>query len=129
MPTVINYNSARLNNIAGDPVMTVTSGPPQLLLTLGIYVSEPASYLEIMSTIGTGTPFDPTLLVGTMMVDSIVQGAAHVFIDPPDSALLSFHTILQNLPVGHHVVQLFLSTIDAEVGVDGPVILSAWVLA
>ncbi|NBD26488.1 hypothetical protein [Paenibacillus glycinis] len=129
MPTVINYNSARLNNVSDGAVLTVTSAEPQLLLTMGIYVSAPGSVLEIMSTIGTQTPLDPTLLVATVLVDSVVQGSADIFIDPPNSALLSFHTILENLAVGHHAIQLFLTTIDADVGIDGPVSMSAWVLA
>ncbi|QHW33544.1 hypothetical protein GZH47_23940 [Paenibacillus rhizovicinus] len=129
MPSVINYNSARLNNVPDGTILTITSDAPQLLLTMGIYVSAPVSSLEIMSTIGTETPVEPTLLTGTVVVDTVEQGAARMFVDPPNSVVLSFHTILQNLPVGHHVIQLFVSTIDSDIGLGGPVTMSAWVLA
>ncbi|MFC5653673.1 hypothetical protein ACFPYJ_32045 [Paenibacillus solisilvae] len=129
MPTVINYNRARLNNITNGTVVTLTPATsPLLLLTMGIYVAAPVSFLEIMSSVGFETPDNDTLVTVRVDVDFVTQGASDVFIATPNSQQLTFHTILENLTVGHHVIQLFAST-DADIGIDGPVTMSAWVLA
>lgn len=130
MPTVINYNRARLNNLSNSTIVTLTPATsPVLLLTMGIFVAVPVSFLEIMSSVGFETPDVDTLVELTVTVDTLPVGSTDVFIESPNSQQVTFHTILENLPVGHHVIQLFGSTFGEDIGIDGPVTMSGWVLA
>ncbi|OIJ18521.1 hypothetical protein BKP45_13220 [Anaerobacillus alkalidiazotrophicus] len=74
------------------------------------------------------TPAASTLVDLTVEIDGVEQGLTDVFIEPPDSQQVTFHSIIENLPVGHHVIQLFGSA-TTDSGVDGPVTMSGWVLA
>jgi len=129
MPTVINYNRARLNNISNGIVATITPvTSPTLLLTMGIEVAASTSFLEIESVVGFGSPAVTTLVTLTVLVDGVVQGQHDAFIPFPTSQTVAFNTILENLPVGHHVIELFASA-NNNINIDGPVTLSGWVLA
>lgn len=109
--------------------MTITPGTsPSLLLTMGIEVAASTSFLEIESVVGFGIPAVATLVTLTVLVDDVVRGQNDVFIPFPNAQTLAFNTILENLPVGHHVIQLFASA-NNNINIDGPVTLSGWVLA
>jgi hypothetical protein len=130
MPTVINYNRARLNNISNGIVTTITPATsPSLLLTMGIDVAASTSFLEIESVVGFGVPTAATTLVTlVVLVDGVARGQHDAFIPFPSAQTLAFHTILENLPIGHHVIQLFASA-NNNINIDGPVTMSGWVLA
>ncbi|WP_270167345.1 hypothetical protein [Paenibacillus sp. SYP-B4298] len=132
MPTLINYNRGLVGNQAGLPVppaVNLPVGVDTLLVTLGIYVAQPTNFLEILSTIGSINAA-PTSLVYTVTVDGIPSGSAFQSVTTAtQSDTTAFQTILTNVPVGHHVIQLFGRSTVALATANGPITISASVYA
>lgn len=133
MPTVINYNRGRLSNTTDTSTIALTLDEPELLVSLGIFVSEPTNFLNIISTVGADLSTAATGALFEITVDDVVVGSADMAgPDGENDGTVTFQTILENVPVGHHVIQLF-ATLEGDAGatgtIDGPVTVSAWVLA
>lgn len=132
MPTLINYNRGLVSNQAGLPVppaVNLPVGVDTLLVTLGIYVAQPTNFLEIISTIGSINAA-PTSLIYTVNVDGVPSGTAfQSAATATQSDTTAFQTILTNVAVGHHVIQLFGRSTAALATANGPITVSASVYA
>jgi hypothetical protein len=127
MTTLENYNRALLTNLANTTAI-VLSSVPLLILEFGLFVTPALNFIELLATIGwtvtnpapPGQPNQPiielTILQDGVLVASINQESIENSQDEPLENLSTFQAVLTNVPVGHHVYQLFARNLQPAQG-------------
>ncbi|EGW37248.1 hypothetical protein [Desulfosporosinus sp. OT] len=139
---LVNYNRSLLTNLTNTTGI-VLSGVPLLILEFGLFVAQATNFVELLTTIGwTVTnpsllePDQPiielTILQDGVLVASINQESIQDGGDEPLENLTTFQAVLTNVPVGHHVYQLFASNLQTAQGtitIIGPANISGKVIS
>lgn len=139
---LVNYNRSLLTNLTGTSAI-VLSGVEALILQFGLFVSPATNFIELLATIGwtiTGvSPVEPdqaiielTIKQDGVIVASINQESIEDGPDTPLENLTTFQAVLTNVPVGHHVYQLFarnLQTAQGTITIIGPANISGKVIS
>ena len=139
---LLNYNRSILTNFANSTAIVLT-GIDQLILEFGLFVDQPLNFIELLTTIGwvvTDTsilePDQPiielTIQQDGVLVASINQESVEDGADTPLENLSTFQAVLTNVPVGHHVYQLFarnLQTAQGTITIIGPANISGKVIS
>ncbi|EHQ87709.1 hypothetical protein [Desulfosporosinus youngiae] len=138
---LLNYNRSIVTNVA-DSFGIVLTGDDQLILQFGLFVPQGVNFIELLSTIGwevTGVsivePDQPTIAISILQDGAVVATANQESIeDGADEDLemvTTFQAVLTDVPVGHHVYQLFARNTQPEQGtitITGPANISGKVI-
>ncbi|WP_379157620.1 hypothetical protein [Paenibacillus sp. sgz5001063] len=132
-------SQTNLDNGVSIPI----NASPTLILEFGINVPTATNIIELHTTVGwevinvfTTPPDQPKLSLQIrldgVVVSSAEQGAISNDEEAPLSMTTSFQSILANLSVGFHVIQVFASNpedLQGDVTITGPAHISAKVYA
>ncbi|QSF43804.1 hypothetical protein [Paenibacillus tianjinensis] len=128
-----------LDNTVNVPIHVT----PTLILQFGINIPVATNFVELTTTVGWQAtnvfitpPEQPKLLLQVFMDGVVVGSAEQESISYDEDEILemttAFHTILTNVSVGFHVVQVFASNpedLQGDITITGPVNISGRVYA
>ena len=138
---LLNYNRSILTNLA-DSVGVVLTGLDQLILEFGLFVPQASNFVELLSTIGWAVtnpsiiePDQPTIVLTILqdgvIVASVNQESIEDGADTDLEMVTTLQAVLTNVPVGHHVYQLFarnIQTSQGTISITGPANISGKVI-
>jgi len=136
---LLNYNRSLLTNLA-DSTNVALTGADTLILQFGLFVPQATNFVELQTTIGwqvvnTVLTLQPTIQLTIRQDDGIVASANQESVpDGEDEDLemvTTFQAVLTNVPVGHHVYQLFARNIQpgqGDIFINGPANISGKVI-
>mgnify|MGYP001454457673 CR=1 FL=1 len=124
-------------------VIVPINATPTLILEFGINIPTATNFVELSTTVGWqvtnvfATPPDQPKLLLQVLLDGVVVGSAEQESisndeDEPLEMTTTFHTILTNISVGFHAIQVFASNPDdlqGDITITGPVLITAKVFA
>jgi len=140
---LLNYNRSIVTNEVDTAGFSVElTGVDQLILEFGLFVPQASNFIELLSTIGwqvtSPSPVEPdqaTIALTIKQDGTVVATVDQESIeDGPDTDLemvTTFQAVLTNVPVGHHVYQLFARNLQTDQGtitLTGPANISGKVI-
>lgn len=132
--TLVEFGRSIQTNLDNGVIVPITA-TPSLILQFGINVPAATNFVELTTTVGWqvtnvfATPPDQPKLFLQVLMDGVVVGSAEQESisndeDEPLEMTTTFQTILTNVSVGFHGIQVFASNPDdlqGDITLTGPV--------
>ncbi|KHL93558.1 hypothetical protein QW71_22970 [Paenibacillus sp. IHB B 3415] len=140
--TLVEFARSVQTNLDNGVVIPINA-TPTLILAFGLSVPTATNFVELTTTAGWqvtnvfATPPDQPKLLLQVLMDGVVVGSAEQESisndeDEPLEMTTTFQTILTNVSVGFHTVQVFASNqedLQGDITITGPVNITGKVYA
>lgn len=125
MPTLLNFNSARLSNSTQFVAVIPTEPDSYLLLSMGLYVPVSVNTVVINSSILWFVPFEYAETISlTLNMDGIQVADSVIAPNGFESNNLFMQSVFENVPIGHHAFNLSVSKQNENANVYTPVTMT-----
>ncbi|WP_310829677.1 hypothetical protein [Paenibacillus pedocola] len=140
--TLVEFVRSVQTNLDNGVIVPINA-TPTLILEFGMNVPTATNFIELTTTVGwqamnvfVTPPEKPKLLLQVFMDGVVVGSAEQESISYDEDEILemttAFHSILTNVSVGFHVIQVFASNpedLQGDITITGPVNISGRVYA
>jgi hypothetical protein len=140
--TLVEFGRSYLSNLDNGVILPINE-TPAVIMEFGINVPTATNFVELTTTVGWqvtnvfATPPDQPRLFLQVLMDGVVVGSAEQESisndeDGPLEMTTTFQTILLNVSVGFHAIQVFASNpedLQGDITITGPANITAKVYA
>lgn len=125
MPTLLNFNSARLSNNTQFIASIPTEPDSYLLLSMGLYVPVSINTVVINANTLWFTPFEFAETISlTLNMDGIQVADSVIAPNGFEASNLILQSVFENVPIGHHAFNLSVSKQNENANVVAPVTMT-----
>ncbi|WP_054941679.1 hypothetical protein [Paenibacillus ihuae] len=140
--TLVEFARSVQTNL-DNGVIVPLNATPKLILEFGMNVPTATNFTELTTSVGwqatnvfVTPPEQPKLLLQILMDGVVVSSAEQKSISTDEDGMIemttAFHSILANVSVGFHVIQVFASNpedLQGDITITGPVNITGRVYA
>ncbi|CAH1195764.1 hypothetical protein PAECIP111892_02100 [Paenibacillus auburnensis] len=140
--TLVEFVRSIQTNLDNGVIVPINA-TSKLILEFGVNVPTATNFIELITTVGwqatnvfVTPPEQPKLLLQIVLDGVVVSSAEQKSISTDEDGMLemttAFHSILTNVSVGFHVIQVFASNpedLQGDITLTGPVSITGKVYA